>query len=357
LEGHIAAPRIRCLDGLRALSIGLVLLAHLRTAPGAPMHGWPASRAAGVCLFFILSGYLITTLLLDEKQATGTVSLRRFYLRRSLRIMPAAYAMMLAALLLRHIGYARFTNMAFLSSATYWRNYYAAGDWVLDHTWSLSIEEQFYLLWPLLVRRVSGRQAITVALLWIAGWPLLRHLRHGSFVEGQGALALDTAGIDTIVFGCLLALGARDPDWRPRLERFGRWRFALPLSLALIAVLYCTIEYWPIGLQPLSPLLRNIAMTSVLWWCVQNPSTPVGRALAWRPLVFVGVLSYSLYLWQQLFLFPDNPAWICAFPQNLIATFVAALLSYRLVEKPFHALRDRLSRAEQPPAPKQAVMG
>ncbi len=145
------AQRIPCLDGLRALSIALVLYSHARLTHGFPIAHWiqtPRGRlagSAGVCLFFIISGYLITTLILNEKQRFGYVSLKNFYIRRSLRIFPAFYLFLVVAVILRHTGFAPFSNVSLFASAAYWRNFYNTPphDYVLRHTWSLSIEEQF----------------------------------------------------------------------------------------------------------------------------------------------------------------------------------------------------------------------
>jgi peptidoglycan/LPS O-acetylase OafA/YrhL len=189
---------------------------------------------------------------------------------------------------------------------------------------------------------------MALSLAWIGVWPLLRYLRHGSFIEAAGVRALDTAGIDTVVFGCLLALAARGVRGRERLVRWARSPIALPLTLTALLLLYGTIERWPLAWQSTAPLLRNIVITAAMWWCVANPDGIVGRALSWRPMALLGVLSYSLYLWQQMFLFPGHTAWICAFPQNLVATFTVALLSYFVIERPFHALRDRWASSRLP---------
>src|SRR5262245_23658895 len=136
--------RIPALDGLRAISIILVVLAHLRPSAGAPRLDWmPLPGTAGVCLFFIISGYLITTLLCEEREQSGAIAIGRFYGRRALRLLPACYLFLATMVVLRRFGAAKFTNLSLLSAATYWRNYLWTGDWSLDHCWSLSIEEQF----------------------------------------------------------------------------------------------------------------------------------------------------------------------------------------------------------------------
>src|ERR1019366_238747 len=147
------SARIPSLDGLRALSISLVIFAHL-----CGTTDWPFSQgtlsatrnlgALGVRVFFVISGFLICQQLIDESQAQGTVSLRRFWLRRSLRIFPPAFAFIGVMCTLNHT--ARFLEPGDLTAAvTYTMNYHRQHAWQLGHLWSLSVEEQFYLTWPL----------------------------------------------------------------------------------------------------------------------------------------------------------------------------------------------------------------
>ena len=136
--------RIPSLDGLRAISIILVLLAHLSGTRHFVKSGvFEIYGNVGVRIFFVISGYLITLLLLKEHERTATISLRDFYIRRAYRILPAAYVFMLPVIL----WYARSLNrVTILAAVTYTSNYIHVGNWILGHLWSLSVEEQFYLL-------------------------------------------------------------------------------------------------------------------------------------------------------------------------------------------------------------------
>lgn len=352
-RGPVAAPgsgRIPCLDGLRAMSIALVLLSHARLTTGFP---WPSVAGSdmphllgtlGVCLFFVISGYLISTLVLQEKEQTGTISLKLFYTRRGLRIFPAYYLYLSVALLLTAIGFAELSPIGFLASATYWRNLYAGPpDWIIEHTWSLSIEEQFYLTWPLCLRVTSRKQAACVALVGILGWPVLRYLRHGFAFAGAGPLALQFAAHDTILYGCLLALATRPGRSLPRMVRLVHIRGGGMAAILLLGVVYSALPLWPTNLTFSLIPIRNITLTYLVWWCVCNGKSTLGRLLETPPLVWVGVVSYSLYLWQQVFLFPGKRAWVNLFPQNLVFVFLAAWLSYSLVERPLNRLRHRFS--------------
>ncbi len=283
-------------------------------------------------------------MVLQEKERTGTVSLRLFYVRRALRIFPAYYLYLSVALLLTAAGFAEVSPMGFLASATYWRNLYAGGsDWIIEHTWSLSIEEQFYLTWPLCLRVTSRNQAACVALAGILGWPVLRYVRHGFAFAGAGPVALQFAAHDTIMFGCLLALVTRPGPLLPHMVRLVRARGGGVAAIVLLGVVYVLSPLWPTGSTFLLIPIRNVSLTYLVWWCVCNNKSTLGRLLECRPLVWIGVLSYSLYLWQQVFLFPGKHAWVTLFPQNLIFVVAAAWLSYLLVERPLNRLRRRLT--------------
>jgi peptidoglycan/LPS O-acetylase OafA/YrhL len=340
--------RIPCLDGLRALSIVLVLFSHARLTRGFPRATWIQSvqpfglaGTGGVCLFFVISGYLITTLVLNERQLSGNVSLRNFYIRRSLRIFPVLYFYLLVALVLRKLGFETFTSLGWCASATFWQNFYGGHDYILGHTWSVSIEEQFYLLWPPIVSRLSERHSTRLALAAVIGWPLLRLLRHGFFFSSSGVLALNTAAHDTILYGCLLALLTRPEAGLGRTPHWVQSPLGLIIPALSLTSVYWTCNVWPGHLTFLLPLIRNVMLTWLLWWCVNNPRSLFGRILECKPIAFIGVISYSLYVWQQMFLFPSQTAWIYRYPFNLLAAFAAAILSFYLMERPLNALRRK----------------
>jgi peptidoglycan/LPS O-acetylase OafA/YrhL len=148
-----AVDRIPTLDGFRAISIGLVALYHLFRTRGfpsppvlAPWMRWLGEL--GVRVFFVISGYLITGLLLRELRATGKIAIGRFYFRRALRLFPAFYAFLLVVAVLEGAGVIALNPGDLRSAATYTMNYHANPSWWLIHCWSLSVEEQFYLVWP-----------------------------------------------------------------------------------------------------------------------------------------------------------------------------------------------------------------
>jgi peptidoglycan/LPS O-acetylase OafA/YrhL len=225
--------RIPSLDGLRALSIVLVIIAHFAGTAHLPKSFEPIEHLGnyGVRFFFVISGFLITTLLLKEYAKTKSVSLRHFYIRRCLRILPAFYVYVGSIVVLTAIGLITLYPGDLLHALTYTMNYQnipvdipngRANGWYLTHLWSLSVEEQFYLLWPLLFLLLRPRRALTLAGFVILLAPVLRaamwrHLSPAGFDIVTTAVSRQFEAVaDALATGCLLAglynwLGASQP--------------------------------------------------------------------------------------------------------------------------------------------------
>jgi peptidoglycan/LPS O-acetylase OafA/YrhL len=340
------------LDGLRALSITLVTLSHLLGTTGFPL-GADALLAVGdlgylgVRIFFVISGYLITNLLIAEHAKTGGISLRGFYVRRAYRILPAAYAMVASIALAAWVGAIAVDGYDILSAVTYTTNYHYDRSWELGHLWSLSVEEQFYLLWPVLLV-IFGRRAIVplaAAMLILA--PIFRALAWHYLERGDDVMEQAYPCVmDSIAAGCLIA-GAR-----PMLDRSRayKWFTAGPGFVAVLAAI--VLAQLPTHYVMLDSVIdvsvSNVALAIMIDRFVRYPNGPAGKVLNWRPVMFVGTLSYSLYLWQEPFLNHHVHRSTTEWPVNVVLAIACALGSYYLVEKPFLALRDR--RRARPPA-------
>ena len=346
---------IPSLDGLRALSVLMVISAHIngalaRLIPFVPFWIYLAWGALGVQTFFVISGFLITHLLLKELQSSGTISLKRFYFRRSLRIFPAFYVYLAAAGLVTLAGWQEGHLRGFLVAATYTWNYLGGGSELLEHTWSLSLEEQFYLLWPaallLLGTRKSSKLAVWVILLSPFSRIVTYYLapNHRSLINGM----LHT-GLDSIMFGCLLAILWRNPRFNQIVQPVIRgWAAALAAAFVLVlAPVFLGARFRGSYIYVFGFTLNAICLSLILLYVVRNPESVVGRLLNTRVLRHVGVISYSLYLWQQMFTGGEG---LRFFPWNLLAILTCAELSYWLVERPVLRLRgrweNRLPRSE-----------
>jgi peptidoglycan/LPS O-acetylase OafA/YrhL len=313
------------LDGLRGLAIALVVLEHSTSGvdplfrplmPGLPLaHG--GGGFIGVNLFFVLSGFLITSIILAELEGTGRIRLRAFYARRVRRLMPALLMVcaVFAAFALTLSGSARTQAAGSLARAlTYTtdldfllRRHLANGPW-LAHTWSLAVEEQFYILWPLtliVAHRLGGRRAILAACaLGIVLTVVLRFT-----LEARGVRTYSIMRWDAPLVGCILAVR---PVRVPRV-----------VGVTAVAVLTFYVIHLPAPLRPVDYTVATLACGAVM--------THAGgiRVLRSRALRHLGQISYGLYLWHFVLLQFGLPTVLA-----VSLAVVAAELSYRFVERP-----------------------
>lgn len=340
------------LDGFRGLAIVLVIVGHvLLFSFGSGGGGLLAGL--GVLLFFVLSGFLITLLLLREFDATGTINLRAFYLRRAFRILPAALVFLSVVTVLMITGWITdVTWGALVASLLFFRNIRGSGD-SLGHMWSLSLEEQFYAGWPLAMSLLTPRRALTAASLVIAacavwrGWAIFAGLY--PYQGGTYYLRTDFR-VDSILIGCWVALALA----RPRLKELLTWTCGrIPIAIIALLLFCWSLEGERIiVLRPVFLTLQTLLSALLFVRIFLLPEgAPTVRILNHSFMRWLGRISYSLYLWQQILLAQRTPSWgiIREFPLNIAATFAAALLSYYLVEQP--ALRAKMKwttrRAQQ----------
>jgi peptidoglycan/LPS O-acetylase OafA/YrhL len=330
--------RMRGLDGLRGLSILLVLASHATSASYPSAWLVKTWGSTGVALFFAISGYIITTLLTRERAREGRIGLGAFYYRRAFRILPPLWVFLLGTALLRPDT----STTQFAKVALFVSNYSATGLWWLDHSWSLSVEEQFYLLWPFAMWFLSLTGSTRAALILVLGAPLLRVGGHLLGIPGEMGAAFHTI-VDAIMIGCLVAL-VRDRTPNHLLLRVLRNSyvalFAAIFMLALSPLLWR--QFHAAYMVPLGFSLRSVAAASIVLWATSDDAKGmVARALSSAPAVHLGVVSYSLYLWQQPFFdYSVRGTWIGSTPVALTGALLCAELSHRLVERPALRLRD-----------------
>ena len=343
--------RIPSLDGLRAVSITLVMVYHLW---GTELGGTFAGVGnLGVRIFFVISGFLITGLLFKELDTNGHIGLKRFYIRRALRIFPAFYVFWLAVYFASTSGIVLVRPRELTEAATYTINYFAAqGQSVyVKHTWSLSVEEQFYLLWPILLCYFGKRRGLGIAACFMLIAPLIR-LCYWFFVPGFHELLdrrFETVA-DAIAAGCLLAGTQSWLATCPGYNNFlrSKWFYILPVALYLDANFLAAHPriYLSVGQTAL-----NIGIACCIDRWVRFPQGLVANVLNAPAVRRVGILSYSIYLWQQPFMSPESRLFVVT-PLNLILVFLIASGSFYLIEQPFQSLRTRLGAA---PATRMAV--
>ncbi|HKE16718.1 MAG TPA: acyltransferase [Kofleriaceae bacterium] len=346
----ISPHRLPALDGLRALSIALVLLAHTAGTIGAPHLGIPHQTGfLGVRIFFVISGFLITTLLMSERRRTGRIAVGDFYLRRVFRIFPAFYVFLAVVLVLAAAQLVELHRGDALFAATYTMNYHQGRAWIVGHLWSLSVEEQFYLLWPAILVLVGTRRATWFAIAAVAAAPLLR-VGIWSLVPALRPYIEESfpTVFDAIATGCVMAAVRGRLIATPGYRRLMGSRLFFLVPLAGLGASMVSRLWFDLAL---GQSITNVAIALTVDWCVRHPSGAVGRVLESRPMVWIGTLSYSIYLWQQLFLDRHGTSLINVFPLNVGLALAAAALSYHAVERPSLMLRVRLfGRPRRPSA-------
>jgi peptidoglycan/LPS O-acetylase OafA/YrhL len=351
---------IPSLDGLRALSFMLVFVGH----GGAPSLGLPVPGGLGVTIFFFLSGFLITTLLRVEHEKTGSVSLWNFYLRRSLRILPPFYLVLVAAWAASLIwGLSDSIDpRGVLAQALHYVNY-----WAIEHTydglpvgtsvyWSLAVEEHFYLLFPLvfmLLTRARAAPATQAVILLVVcavllAWRIFLVSTLDMSVPTNYLrleIATDTR-FDAILLGCVLAVYGN-----PSLDasRFNdrTWKYVLlPLGIAGLTVsLLVRDDFFRMTLRH---TLQGISLIPVFVCAVRYPDLLINRPLNLRPVAFIGTLSYSLYLVHQVVIAVVNRELPAAVGEGLrgaitLGICIAIAWSiYLAVERPCAQLRRNL---------------
>jgi peptidoglycan/LPS O-acetylase OafA/YrhL len=346
-------PYIAELDGIRALAFAFVFLVHTM-----PVH-FPGGFV-GVDIFFVLSGYLITKILYAEFESTGRIDLRNFYVRRTLRLMPAFLVMLFVYVLLvfinslhNHSGqFLRENILAALTSALYVMNwtqaFHLGPSGSLIHTWSLATEEQFYLIWPLTLicvirttKRKEEWKAIGLLISISAAWQLF-WVSHGASVD-RLYFGFDMRLI-TLLTGCLLALAPL-----AKIQRFATCLSFFPISLLVVMLL--TLSWTSSLLYPWGLIVVAVCAAWIVLAAVTGPAQGRLRGfLRLAPLGYCGRISYGLYLWH----YPIAAVAMGRFGNQhfaqlkvTVVTAAGALLaasgSYYMLERPLLKLRRRFS--------------
>lgn len=344
------------LNGLRGISILLVVSSHLvynnhislfesdfRLVNMAFQTLY--NGQLGVNVFFVVSGFIITRLLMHELGENGKISLKNFYIRRTLRIFPAYYFLLLVYLILHLAQFIQIKPESWLTAITYTKYFNHDIDWITGHAWTLSVEEHFYLLWPLALQN-GNRFAKRMALFVVCIVPIIRIMHYEYAIDVFNRYTLFYR-MDALAIGCLIAL------YEERIVGLLQpyWKLIFPISLIGIFLSNAgsgllnnlSLNFVYIGFGSSYGTIANLLIALIILYSIHGPKRLWYRLLNLRVMVRIGIYSYSIYLWQQLFL-EEKTNWINQFPQNIILVFVCAILSYHVIELPFLKLKSRFSR-------------
>ena len=355
---------IPALDGLRGIAILLVIVHH-QLIP-LPLTG----GFLGVDLFFVLSGFLITSLLLKEFNSTGSISLPRFYVRRVLRLAPALVLYLIATLVVIYFLHpeefrAQLKLVGF--AATYLTNWRLALGWdySLDATaiiWSLSIEEQFYLLWPpiliaILYSKVKPQHIAIALLLLIAGIAFHRAALWTAGAELNRMYYGTDTRADALFAGCFIAFVSQ---FRLPVRIQAGLHITALFSLGALVYLIATSTFDGTFLYRGGYTLVALATASVILSVASSPDSWIANVLAWAPLRWFGKISYGLYLWHWLLLRNVSfYSWAGEWetPFRLAFAIGISAASFYLIETPFNSLKEKFGYVrvgpirEVPPEP------
>jgi peptidoglycan/LPS O-acetylase OafA/YrhL len=353
--------RVQELTGLRAIAVTMVVVGHAQRVLAGGYTGLlrplrlVSDGRLGVLVFFVLSGFLITSILQAELKRTGRIKLVPFYVKRALRIWPAFYTYLATIVILSMLGWTDVDRRQVMVAALHLWNYsgvggmaaenalHADGAWYLGHFWTLALEEQFYWLWPPLLFYIWRRDSQRVLVLLIFAVPLIRVATYFAAPQLRGQLSMMFhTGIDPILIGCYVALN------KARLDNWIRsWRGGTVIPSALVAVLFLLMPvaeaklggFWSATYG--TTLEAALVGVLIVVLCAQSEFW-FSRLLRTTPFVFVGTISFSLYLWQQLFANLNLPI-AHAFPLGIVEAVGMASASYFFIEAPFLRLKDRVA--------------
>ena len=342
------------LDGWRAIAILAVIFHHDAIhALGAVNTRWVWEYGnTGVDVFFAISGILICSRLLDEEKIFGRIHLKSFYIRRAFRILPPALVYLGVIAILAAIGLIVESPGGLLSAVFFCRNYphllgSALGDpgYFTTHFWSLSLEEQFYFFLPALLvftpRQIRIPVLGVLAAVVFLNRIFVLHTHRWEFTQAHTDVR-----IDSLLVPAIFAVLVSNPRWKPYFQR--ALRFWPVFVLAILYILPFGIDTaW--RASAIVWIMPCIVMGSVL-----NSQNIFGSILEFAPLKYIGRISYSLYLWQQLFFVEHfDPTghtlgWVQSWPMRLALTFACAIASYHLLEKPVTRIGHKLAPSATP---------
>jgi len=338
------------LNGLRGISIILVVMSHLPKYDN-DIYLKIFNGHLGVNIFFCLSGFLITTLCIKEKELSGTISLKLFYIRRALRIFPVAYLYLAVLFLINsifHLDIAKFQFVAamfYLTNLSYFRSHNFT--WFTGHYWSLAVEEQFYLIFPFILKKSSNTfYYVLIFIVFIL--PVFCALQEFFPRINNSVLYAFThyfIKFQSISVGCLFSIITFKEGFNNTFFNFIQ-SYKVPLNiLAFFLIFYLGYD----DFYSLKAICVNLVISFLTSYIIIS-NVPINNDIVYKLLnnkqiSFIGILSYSIYIWQQIFTSGSDklPAFLVTLPFNIAFIIITPLLSYFFYEKYFLSLKNKYS--------------
>ena len=342
--------RIPSLDGFRAISISLILICHSRYSIGFPAGLADLARhgAVGVTVFFVISGFLITTLLLIEESKHGHINVGAFYIRRAFRILPVFILYVLFIIIWRNFENIGVSRNNIIHAFTFTVNFDPHSSWFLGHMWSLSVEEQFYLICPVIL--VFFRKHIKSILVILILYSCIARVIDYKFPHystvSLSPFFMHANAILIGVFGGVLYF--ENPEIaKHKIFRPG-WLQLLALVVAVLFIYLSGYGKLAIISLPFSNLVISLAVLFLIFSYITPSNNLMYKILNYKAFIHIGVLSYSIYIWQEFF-FVGEPrfAFLRTFPSNILLIYLVSVASYYVWEQPFLKLRRYVNNVKQ----------
>ncbi len=338
---------IKGFDSLRAISILMVMVSHLLPAGYAfyETRLWiVVSGDTGVRIFFTLSGFLITSLLLKEKKKNGSINFKNFFARRFIRLLPPLLLFYATIAVFMHTGDIQVTWIGFVYSVFYLYNFVHHAHYTVElgHTWSLGVEEQFYVIWPFLINIFKHVKAFSILTLLFLGFCIVAYFTFPGLelTQHYHTSRWFIPAAAPIFVGSYFAI--LNHGGKEKWLRFFKHKYLVTL-IAFLLFVYPLYSFE--SLLNISPIIQSIGVSLFLMWILYHQESLFVRVLNNKPMQYIGRISYGIYVYQGFFLRtgPGGNLAVQHYPLNLVLVFVIAILSFELYEKPIMKLKKRFT--------------
>lgn len=342
---------IKTLDGWRAIAILIVLLAHgqdsMNSFIGNEVSNMHSFGLLGVRIFFGLSGYLITLRIIEEIDVNGHLSLKGFYIRRFFRIIPPLAVFCLTTLILGITNIIPVGVIEWLGGLFFFSNF-VDKHWFMGHLWSLSVEEHFYLIWPIIFILMPKNKLplfIIVSVILLSIW---RVIAWKFQLYSSPAIFWGRSDIqfDGLLWGCFFAV----MRWRANKTINNLFSSNIAFMVTLILFVLTLMEWsGDYKIKMLIYSFQSLLIALMIFYTSNAQTNILISALEIKFLKWIGRLSYSIYLWQQLFFVPNKDLissliLVQSFPLNLMVVIIIATFSYYIIERKFIRLGHKLAK-------------